>query len=62
MEITTSALAVFAIVSALGIIGVVGVNFILTLQEIDAVPPPTKGCRNSVAVNASQARCFHGER
>jgi hypothetical protein len=60
MELTTTTLAVFAIVAALGIISVVGVNILLTLQEIDAVPPPTKGCRNSIAVNASQARCFHG--
>jgi hypothetical protein len=60
MELTTTTLAVFAIVAALGIISVVGVNILLTLQEIDAAPPPTKGCRNSIAVNASQARCFHG--
>jgi hypothetical protein len=59
MELTTTTLAIFAIVAALGVIGVIGVNFLLTLQEIDAVPPPTKGCRNSVAANASQGRCIH---
>jgi hypothetical protein len=60
MEIPTTTLAIFAIVATLGIIGVMAVNVILTLQEIDAAPPPTKGCRNSVAFNASQGRCFHG--
>jgi hypothetical protein len=60
MEITSTVLGVFAIVLALGIVSVVGVNLLLTTQEIDAVKPPTQGCRNSVAVNTSQGRCFHG--
>jgi hypothetical protein len=60
MEITSTVLGVFAILLALGIVGVIGVNVLLTIQEIDAVPPPTKGCRNSQAFNASQGRCFHG--
>jgi hypothetical protein len=60
MELNTTTLAIFAIVATLGMIGVMGVNVLLTLQEIDAAPPPTKGCRNSLAVNASQGRCFQG--
>lgn len=56
----TNSLAVIAIVSALGMIGVIGVSVLLTIQQIDADPPPTKGCRNSVAVNASLGRCFRG--
>ena len=62
MELPTTTLAIFAVVAALGMIGVLGVNIILTTQQIDAAQPPTKGCRNSVAVNASEARCFHGDR
>ena len=63
MELPLSKLAIFAIVSAMGIIGVAGINVILTLQEIDAAQPPTKGCSvSSKGVNASQARCFHGDR
>ena len=55
-------LAMIAIVSALGMIGVIGVNILLTTQEIDAAQPPTKGCRTSIAFNASDGCCFHGER
>jgi hypothetical protein len=60
MEITLTGLAVFAVVATLGILGAVGVNILLITQEINAVKPPTQGCRNSIAVNASQGRCFHG--
>ena len=61
MELTsTTTLAVFAIVTALGMIGVVGVNVLLTIQEIDAAKPPVQGCRNSIAANASQGRCVQG--
>jgi hypothetical protein len=60
MESTTTTMVIFAIVAALGIIGVIGVNILLTTQEMDAAKPPTKGCRNSIAVNAAEGRCFHG--
>ena len=62
LELFTPTLAIFAVVAALGMIGVIGVNIILTTQQIDAAPPPTKGCRTSIAVNASEGRCFHGDR
>jgi hypothetical protein len=57
---TQQTLIIFALVAALGLVGVVAVNIILTTQEANAAKPPTQGCRTSVAVNASQARCFHG--
>jgi hypothetical protein len=53
-------LAIFAILAALGLAGIVVFDAMMTAQEISAAKPPTQGCRNSQAVNASQARCFHG--
>jgi Flp pilus assembly protein CpaB len=57
---TNTVIVLFALVAALGLVGVVAVDILLTIQEVDAAPPPTQGCRNSIAVNASQARCFRG--
>jgi Flp pilus assembly protein CpaB len=57
---TNSMLVIFAIVAALGLVTLVAMDIILTSQEADAAKPPTQGCRNSIAVNASQGRCFHG--
>jgi len=51
---------VVAIVAALGLLGVVIVDVMLAAQVASAVPPPTKGCRNSLAANASQGHCFRG--
>jgi hypothetical protein len=31
-------------------------------QQAQDGPPPTIGCRNSLAFNASQGNCFHGIR
>ena len=55
-----STIVLFAVVAALGLVTVVAVDVILTIQEVNAEPPPTKGCRNSLAFNASQGRCFRG--
>lgn len=55
-----NALIIFALIAALGLVTVVAVDVILTIQEVNAEPPPTKGCRNSLAFNASQGRCFRG--
>jgi hypothetical protein len=55
-----NALIIFALVAAFGLMTVVAVDVVLTMQEADAAKPPTQGCRNSLAVNASQGRCFHG--
>ena len=57
---TNSTLVIFAIIAALGLVTVVAVDIMLTAQEADAAKPPTQGCRNSQAANASQGRCFHG--
>jgi hypothetical protein len=48
-----STIVLFAVVAALGLVTIVAVDLILTMQEVDAA-----GCRNSVAVNASKGRCF----
>jgi len=61
VELTTT-LAIFAVVAALGMLGVVGVNVLLTIQEVDAEPRPTKGCNRSIAYNASEGRCYQGLR
>ena len=55
---TQTAIVLFALLAALGLVTVVAVDVILTLQEVDAAPRPTKGCNNSVAANASQGRCI----
>jgi hypothetical protein len=63
MTTTTTSMAIIAIVAALGLLGVVIVDSILaTAQVASAAPPPTKGCRNSLAFNASQGSCFQGVR
>jgi hypothetical protein len=53
--------AVIAIVAALGLLGVVIVDSILSAEQVaSAAPPPVKGCRNSLAANASQGNCVRG--
>jgi hypothetical protein len=52
MEIQ-STLIIFALAAALGLIGAVAVNIILTSEEAEAI-----GCNNSVAANASKGRCI----
>jgi hypothetical protein len=48
--------AIFAMVLAFGLIGVVVIETVFILpQEADA-----RGCNNSIAFNASKGRCFHG--
>jgi hypothetical protein len=53
-----TAIVLFALVAAFCLVTVVAVDVILTIQEVDAAPRPTKGCNNSVAANASQGRCI----
>jgi phosphopantothenoylcysteine synthetase/decarboxylase len=51
-----STLVIFALVAALGLVTVIAVDIILTAQEAEA-----RGCRTSIAFNASKGRCFgHG--
>jgi hypothetical protein len=52
-----TAIVLFALVAVLGLVTVVAVDIILTVQEIHADKPPVKGCTNSVAANASKGRC-----
>jgi hypothetical protein len=44
----------FAVVAALGLVGVVVVDIMLTAQEAEA-----RGCHSGVAFNASRGRCLH---
>jgi hypothetical protein len=46
---------VFAVVAALGLVSIVAVDIMLTMQEAEAQKP--RGCNRSVAANASQGRC-----
>jgi hypothetical protein len=52
---THTAIVLFALVIALGLVGVVVVDIMLTAQEVEAQKP--RGCNRSVAANASQGRC-----
>jgi hypothetical protein len=49
MELATTILAIFTVVAAMGLVGVMAVQI---LSE-------ARGCRNGIAVNASQGRCLH---
>lgn len=53
MEMSFNTFTIIAIVMAIGVVGVVAVDMITNLQTAEA-----KGCPNSVAINASQGRCF----
>jgi hypothetical protein len=50
---TQTTLVIFALVAALGLVTVVAVDIILSMQEAEAA-----GCRTSQAFNASKGRCF----
>jgi Flp pilus assembly protein CpaB len=50
---TQTAIVLFALVAALGLITVVAVDIVLTTQEAEAA-----GCKTSQAFNASKGRCF----
>ena len=54
---TQTTTVLFALIAALGLVTVVAVDIMLTVQEIHADKPPVKGCTRSVAANASQGRC-----
>jgi hypothetical protein len=53
MELTTTTLAIFAIVAAMGLVGLVAVEIISISQDSEA-----RGCNRSVPYNASKGRCF----
>jgi hypothetical protein len=52
---TQQTVIVFALIAAMGLVTVVVVDIVLTMQAAEAA-----GCRTSVAVNASKGRCFKG--
>jgi hypothetical protein len=55
MEVPTTTLAIFAIVAAMGLVGVVAIQIILISEEAEAQKP--RGCNRSISANASQGRC-----
>jgi Flp pilus assembly protein CpaB len=54
---TNTVIVLFALVAALGLVGVVVVDIMLTAEEAEAQKP--RGCNRSVAANASQGRCVN---
>ena len=52
---TNSTLVIFALIAALGLVTVVAIDIMLTIQDVEAQKP--RGCNRSVAANASQGRC-----
>lgn len=51
---TDKTLAIIAIVAAVGLLGLVVAETISVQQQAEA-----RGCKNSIAVNASKGRCFN---
>ena len=49
---TEAMIAIFALVAALGLLGVIAVDA-FNIQQVDA-----RGCKSGVPFNASQGRCF----
>ena len=52
---TDTTLTIFAIVAALGLLGLIAVESITMPQQ----QAEARGCNRSIAFNASQGRCFH---
>ncbi|HET6779974.1 MAG TPA: hypothetical protein VFH09_02290 [Nitrososphaera sp.] len=53
--ITTTSIGIFGIIAALAMLGVVVVT-VVTIPQQEA---EGRGCKSSVAINASKGRCFH---
>ncbi len=61
MALTTTTMAIFAIVSAMGLVGVQAIGIMAVPEDAEA-----KGCitpnapaGGSIAYNASKGRCYH---
>ncbi len=52
MEIPTTTLAIFAVVAAMGLVGVVAIGIMSVLEDAEAA-----GCKIGIAANASKGRC-----
>jgi hypothetical protein len=50
---TQTTLVIFALIAAMGLVTVVVVDIVLTMQAAEAV-----GCNRSIAANASKGRCI----
>ena len=59
MEFSTTTLALIAIISAVGLIGVVAVDTILIVHDVEAKQPPGRGCEFTPGGNASKTHCVH---
>ena len=55
MDLSNTTLALIAMISVFGLVGVLAVDTIEIVQNAEA-----RGCPNSVALQASQGRCFKG--
>ena len=53
MEFSATTLALIAIISALGLIGVVAIDIVTPLEDAEAI-----GCRTSQVANPSKGRCI----
>lgn len=54
MEISTTTLAIFAVVAVMGLVGVVAIERMSVPEDAEA-----RGCRTSIAANTSQGRCVN---
>ena len=59
MELSTTTLTLIAIISALGLVGVIAVDTISIVQDVEAKQPPDRGCEFTPGGNASKTRCVH---
>ena len=55
MVLTTTTLAIFPVVTAMGLVGVVAIGIMSVPEDVEA-----KGCAPyNIGFDASQGRCFH---
>lgn len=59
MVFSTTTLGLIAIIWALGLVGVVAVDIISIIQNVEAEQPAARGCEFTPAANASKTRCVH---
>jgi flagellar basal body-associated protein FliL len=57
----TTSIAIFAIIAAVALLGVVVITVAVTIpqQEAEARQPPGRGCEFTAGGNASKTRCVH---
>ena len=57
--VNDTTLAIIAIVTAIGLLGLVVIESISIQQQAQAAQPPGRGCEFTPAGNASKTRCVH---